>query len=94
LNNKVMEAINNIFYSIGKGVAYHPFACFLGGILATIAFGFGFINLRVTVSENLTLRIMRKNYGFPQLHERILSRSISFSTSALSLGLMKSYLVQ
>lgn len=40
-----MGLLNNIFYSIGKGVAYHPYACFIGGILATIACGFGFINL-------------------------------------------------
>jgi len=40
-----MGVLNNIFYSVGKGVAYHPFACFVGGILATVAFGFGFINL-------------------------------------------------
>lgn len=46
-----MGLLNNLFYNIAKGVAYHPIAAFVGGILATIACGFGFMNLRVTVSN-------------------------------------------
>ena len=46
-----MGLLNNLFYNIAKAVAYHPIATFLAGILATVACGFGFMNLWVTVSQ-------------------------------------------
>ena len=43
-----MGKLSQIFYHIGKGVSHHPYLTFLGGILLTVACGFGFVNLRVT----------------------------------------------
>mmetsp|Transcript_25691 Transcript_25691/g.29541 ORF Transcript_25691/g.29541 Transcript_25691/m.29541 type:complete len:174 (+) Transcript_25691:19-540(+) len=43
-----MGFLNKIFYTIGGGVARHPFIVFVSALIVTASCGLGFLNFRVT----------------------------------------------